>query len=873
MKYKDYCELTQRIEDEVIMKIKHTCFFVFLLFFLTFIEYSFPVYAAHDSEKDANVLILNSYHSGYTWTDEQTQGIISTLKDSSISTIISAEYLDWKRYPSQENLSNFYQNLKFKYQNKEIDLIICTDDMAFSFAAQYRKELFSNAPIVFSGINSEGLLKLGAGVTNYTGVLEEIDPYGTIQMAKEINPYLDTIYLIYDNSESGLSTGELCMQAAKEVDENLKVISLNTLSSKEIIDKVKDANKNTMVLMTSYSFDIDNRYITNEHFCQKLYNVSPVPIFNIYDYGLGNGCFGGHIVSGQLHGESVGQLAIRILLGESASSIPVIETNINQYLFDYSLLQKYSISTKDLPVNSTFINEPFSFVKTYKTLVVTVFIIFLLLDIFTVVLLFYIRKINMMKKILQSNNEEVTQLYEELTATEEEIRMQYISLADAHKQLEENNDKLYYLAHHDILTGLRNRLYLYEEIEKQLVDSTLISALLFVDMDNFKFVNDSLGHSIGDELLIQTSQRLSTICFHNCFLIRLGGDEFVFFIREMESPDIAHEFALEIIELFSMPFKIQDNMLMLTVSIGISIAPENGTTIDTLLRNADMAMYKVKNTGKNGISFFNQQIKEELLERINIEKYFDKALKEEEFILYYQPQIMTESCEIDGFEALIRWNSPELGMLSPIKFISIAEETGFIVPLGEWILRSACKYMKTLNAIHNENFKIAVNISVIQLMQEDFISKVRDIITELDFSPQLLELEITESVIMESADLLSDKFQKLRDMGIGIALDDFGTGYSSLAYLKQIPITTLKVDKLFIDDVAHLGSEINLADIIINLGHKMNLSIVAEGVETTEQAQYLRSNGCDKIQGYFYSKPLNHQALEQWIRNRYNNSK
>lgn len=850
------------------MKIKKTYFFVLLLFFLTIIEYYVPVHAAHESEESKNILILNSYHSGYTWTDNQTQGIISTLQDSSINTVISAEYLDWKRYPSQENLSNIYQNLKFKYQNKEIDLLICTDDKAFSFATQYREELFSNAPIIFSGINSEGLTELGASVRNYTGVLEEIDPYGTIKVAKEINPSLDTIYLIYDNSESGLSTGELCIQAAKELDENLNVISLNTLSSKEIINKVKDASENTMVFMITYSFDIDNRYITNEHFCQKLSNVSPVPIYNIYNYGLENGCFGGHLTSGQLQGESAGQLAIRVLLGEAASSIPVIETNTNQYQFDYSLLNKYDISTRDLPANSTFINEPFSFIKTYPLLVITVTCIFVLLTIFTLVLLFYINKINMMKKILQGNNEELTQLYEELTATEEEIRTQYINLANAHRQLEENNDTLYYLAHHDALTGLRNRLYLYEEIETQLFDSTMISALLFMDIDNFKFVNDSLGHSIGDELLIQISKRLTTISSNNCYLVRLGGDEFVFFIREMEHTDTAYEFALKIIELFSSPFKIQENALMLTVSIGISISPENGTNIDALLRNADMAMYKVKDNGKNGISFFNQHIKEELLERINIEKYFDKALKEDEFIIHYQPQIITNTHEIDGFEALIRWNSPELGMLSPLKFISIAEETGFIIPLGEWILRSSCKYIKKLNFSLNRNFKISVNISVIQLMQEDFISMVRDIITELEFPPHLLELEITESVIMESADLLSGKFGELRSMGIRIALDDFGTGYSSLAYLKQIPITTLKVDKLFIDDIVSLDSGINLADIIINLGHKMNLSIVAEGVETSAQAQYLRSNGCDKIQGYFYSKPLTQHGLEKWILDR-----
>jgi EAL domain-containing protein (putative c-di-GMP-specific phosphodiesterase class I) len=347
--------------------------------------------------------------------------------------------------------------------------------------------------------------------------------------------------------------------------------------------------------------------------------------------------------------------------------------------------------------------------------------------------------------------------------------------------------------------------------------------------------------------------------------VRLGGDEFVYFVCNIQSQNTAYLFADSILKQFEKPFVIGDNSLIVTISIGIALFPENGDNIDALVRNADMAMYKVKNSGKNGISFFSQTIKEELLERINIEKYFDKALQNEEFLIYYQPQITTNSSEIDGFEALIRWNSSELGMLSPFKFVRIAEETGFIIPLGEWILRTSCNYIKTLNQLYQKNYKIAVNISVIQLMQDNFVTMIKDILTELAFPPALLELEITESVIMESAEMLRDKFEQLREMGIGIALDDFGTGYSSLAYLKQIPITTLKVDKLFIDDITLSEDGMNLADSIIDIGHKMNLTIVAEGVETPEQVQYLKSSGCDIIQGYYYSKPLNQLSLQEWI--------
>ncbi len=843
---------------------KITLFFVFLFVYLIPTTSALPV-SVHASEENKNILILNSYHSGFTWTDNQTQGIISSFTESSIACNISAEYLDWKRYPYEEYLSNIYNNLKLKYSNKKIDVLICTDDAAFSFATKYRKELFSDAPIVFSGINSEGLTELGSGISNYTGVLEQIDPFSTIQIAKNLNPSLDTIYLVYEDTESGLSTGEICIQAAKQVDKNLNVISLNKLHSSDILDAVKQADSNSIILMTTFSLDYDKQYLSHEHFCMELSHTSSAPLYHLYDFGLNHGVLGGRLTSGRMQGESAGKLALRVLHGEEASSIPVIKDDTNQYMFDYTLLKKYDIAIKDLPNGSTLINEPFSFIKTYKNLVISVVTMFILLFIFTLILLIYIKKIKTMKITLEDNNIELTKLNNDLSSTEEEIRNHYIELSNAHLQLKERNDELFYHAHHDTLTGLKNRHCLHEEVESLLKDHAKKSALLFIDMDNFKFVNDALGHNIGDDLIIQVSNRLASYSSKDRFLFRLGGDEFVFFLYDISNKNEAYKFASDIIKNFSSPFRIQENTLMMTLSIGISLFPDNGTNIDILLRNADMAMYKVKDKGRNGVSMFSPVIKEELLERINIEKYFDKGLKEQEFTLHYQPLITANSCEIAGFEALVRWCSPELGMLSPLKFITIAEETGFIITLGEWILRSSCQYIKKLNQQHNKNYKISVNISVIQLMQDNFVTMVQEILTELSFPPHLLELEITESVIMDSSELLSNKFLELRQLGVRIALDDFGTGYSSLAYLKLIPITTLKLDKLFIDDITKQDSEIHLANTLIDLGHKMNLTIIAEGVETKEQAEYLRTNRCDLIQGYYYSKPLNSQALELWL--------
>lgn len=295
--------------------------------------------------------------------------------------------------------------------------------------------------------------------------------------------------------------------------------------------------------------------------------------------------------------------------------------------------------------------------------------------------------------------------------------------------------------------------------------------------------------------------------------------------------------------------------------------PEDGQDLDILLRNADMAMYKVKEKGKKGYRCFHNLFKEEFLERIHIENYFKKALDEQEFQLFYQPQINVNADSIDGFEALIRWDSPELGYLPPLKFIPIAEENGFIITLGEWILRTSCIYIKMLNDRIQANYKISVNISVIQLLQDDFANIVKNILEKTGLDASLLELEITESVIMESAKVITKKIAELREIGVRIALDDFGTGYSSLSYVKSLPITTLKIDKIFVDDIKNSDSNTNVTDTIIDLGHKMELTIIAEGVETEAQLAYLIENGCDVIQGYLYSKPLPEKELEKWICN------
>ncbi|MDD2969914.1 MAG: ABC transporter substrate binding protein [Lachnospiraceae bacterium] len=836
--------------------------FRFLMILLFFLAVK-PVHVL--AEEDANtILILNSYHQGFAWTDEQMEGIQEEIKDSGKELEIYVEYLDWKKFPTDHNEKGFYDLIQYKYTDKEIDIVICTDDAAFQFALQYRKDLFEDTPIVFSGVGETSFEELVTNQDRYTGIMQVMDPYGTIQAAKQINPNLDTIYVIYDNTKSGKAIGNECLEAAKQISGEIQVVLLNNLATERILEKVWAADENSIVLMTNYVLDGKWVYLSQEKFCEQISKVSKVPVYHLYHFGMGHGILGGDMILGTIQGQKAAQLALQILDGKSADEIPIQNENTNQIMFDYTVMQKFGISKSELPQGSEIINEPPDFFELYKTQIIAALIVFILLLAFTISLLFYIYKIRIMQKKLKENHEELTQLYEEITASDEEMRAQYDEIIEAHELLEISNNKLLRLTQHDTLTGLYNRHYLYHVLDVILKVNQIPCALYFLDLDNFKYVNDTLGHTLGDTLLKKISERMNGILVEGIHLVRLGGDEFVFFYENISDKKGIEEFALKILSVFESPFMIEDNNLMISGSLGIALSPNNGRTMEILLKNADMAMYYIKNRGKKGFYFFDTSLDEMMRERVGIERKFASALENNEFFVVYQPQICPEHESICGFEALARWQ-PDGELISPLKFIKIAEETGFIIPLGEWILRKACMDIASLNKDTEKEYFISVNVSVIQLLQIDFAEKAIQIIEETGINPRQLILEVTESVFMESSEQIKEHLMKLRAMSVGIALDDFGTGYSSLAYLKDFPITTLKVDKLFIDSIETSEEVDNITDTIIQMGHNMNMKVVAEGVEAEKQVIYLKNSHCDLIQGFFYAKPMTYNELTAYI--------
>lgn len=421
-----------------------------------------------------------------------------------------------------------------------------------------------------------------------------------------------------------------------------------------------------------------------------------------------------------------------------------------------------------------------------------------------------------------------------------------------------SEEKIRYMAYYDSLTGLPNRMFFINKLNELMNSSDnkkSTGAVFFIDLDNFKNINDTMGHNYGDKLLILLAKNFENWINAGDTICRLGGDEFILLHPNADETE-AMAYAKSILEIFEHPLKVDGKQIYVTVSIGIALYPKDGTDTDTLLKNADAAMYDAKNLGKNRFELFNQDTYLKLERKTHIERILRNAIENDEFIINYQPQYDTKSNDIFGFEALLRLNSKELGLISPLEFIPIAEEYGHITKIGQWVMYQACKQAVNWTEKGYQFKSISVNISLVDLQQPDFHEYVKNIIDSTGVDPKMLELEITESVFMESLDSSIGILNQLKDLGVRIALDDFGKGYSSLNYLRKMPINTLKIDKSFIDNIASSRKEESIINNIIEMAHSLELYVVAEGVEEKEQLLVLKDRQCDYIQGYYFSKPL-----------------
>ncbi len=438
----------------------------------------------------------------------------------------------------------------------------------------------------------------------------------------------------------------------------------------------------------------------------------------------------------------------------------------------------------------------------------------------------------------------------------------------AEDALREQQSRLNYMAFHDSLTALPNRALFYDRINHGLARAKRSGnqlVLMLLDLDRFKYINDSLGHDAGDLLLKTLSSRLQENVRDMDTVARLGGDEFVVVLEGIQDTDDITAVAQKLLSGVASPINVVGHEISTSVSIGISVYPQDGEDTETLLKNADIAMYKAKEAGKNNFKFYTEGMNASAVNFLLLENDLRRAIETDQLMLYFQPQFDLQTDSLMGMEALVRWNHPERGVVSPAHFIPLAEETGLIVALGDWVLRASCAQQKKWLEEGKYSRKVAVNLSPRQFREQNFPARVAEILEDSGLPAQYLELEITESSAMEHAGESINMMNELNSMGLSLAIDDFGTGYSSLAYLKRFPIQKLKIDRSFIADIATDQNDEAIAKSIISLAHNMSLNVVAEGVETEAQVNWLRERGCDMAQGFYFAKPMSVEQLDKHL--------
>ncbi|SHH94191.1 ABC transporter substrate binding protein [Clostridium grantii] len=837
-------------------KIKIINYFIVLIIVIMIISIfsGLKVKAIHTKR----ILLISSYNYSFPTFQNQIEGVKSQLNSSEV--LIDVEFMDFKRFETETNLSNFYNSLKYKLEQLEkYELVIVTDDNALDFAMEYNEELFKDTPIVFLGINNHQKAVNASINPNITGVEECISMFDTIDIATKLNKGAKKIIALSDGTETSRSDLELYYTTKKEFQTyEFTDINLSEMTFEEFYGEIEQINKDDIVLLLSaYTDKLGNDKSFNESL--ELINEScQAPIYHLWEHGIGEGVLGGKVISHYEQGKRAGKIVNSVLNGESIKNYPLITEENNKYIFDVKKLEENNISMNLLPKNTILINEKISFYENNKKIVNRIIALFIFLSLLIIYLMTNIHIRKKHEKELLNKNEELNDTFQELAISQNELKRQY--------------SKIHKYAYYDNLTGLTNRTSLkikLRNLTQIKTDYLKQFAVIFLDLDNFKFVNDSYGHSIGDKVLKEIAKELIKLDLGNSSIYRLGGDEFVLILEDYQDTFDLNYKTDKLRKTLDRAIDIEGNKYFITASIGVAIYPQNGKNYSELLKNADAAMYKAKENGKNCSAIYDESINAKLNRNMEIRSELVNAFTYKEFFLNFQPQIDIESGRVYGFEALIRWINPKLGFVSPGEFIEVAEEMGRIVQIGNWVLKESCIFCKKINEKYENKLIISVNVSAVQLMQKDFLENIKNILEKTEVDPKLVAIEITETAVLKNFDLNRAKLEQIKSMGIKVSLDDFGKGYSSLYYLRNLPIDTLKIDKSFIDDIITNDNESTIKDLtesIILIAHKVGLKVIAEGVEMPMQLMKLKEYKCDFMQGYYVSKPIEEKLVCEFLK-------
>jgi len=797
----------------------------------------------------------------------------------------------------------------------------------------------------------------------------------------ELQPEAKKVAAIVDNTLTG--QGDLKQfQKAVEQFENLEPVVLNSslTSFDEFGATLEQIGKDTIVLFLSMNQDESGDYLDMDKQYEFIKQHTQVPVYRASIGGVGEGLFGGKMISYEQLGKIAAKTSIEVLNGRDIATIPMIMQTPYHYLFDYDLIKKYKIDESAIPEGAVLLNKAVNPLEKYQKYFMMAGCIMGILCIFVIILIFENRKLKRIQKDLASSHEELTSIYEELSASEEELQEQYnvvesnaekitelykkyelaikgtdsavweldletehVEISDSFleligkeiqisgnvyeilknlvdeqygekiiheirnylnhdkeeiyieiptidnsgetrwilirgKNVEESTEKIRiisgiflditiskkreeyidYLAYHDYLTDLPNRMKFMMELQSQLEKGGKGAVLLF-DIDDFKSVNDTLGHVYGDELLKQIAERLRKMQDQHMIAARLGGDEFLILLTKIEDKKDVERYIVRIKETFDDCFIIEGAENHIHYSMGITEFPKDSNDINQLIMNADTAMYEVKHNGKNNCIYYHDDMKKLIQTKKEIETLLRQAVAEDGFKLLYQPQVDSKTGEISGFEALLRMKHANI---SPAMFIPIAEETGHIIEIGRWVAKTVIMQIAQWKSQGFKEKPVGINYSSKQLRDKNYISYISQLLSEYQVSPELIEIEITEGILLENNSETLRFLNELKKNQFKIALDDFGTGYSSLNYLTYIPVDTIKLDKSINDKFLSLEDN-TVMDSLIQLAHSLRLKIVAEGIEDWDKFVRLQKSGCDQIQGYLFSKPVSVEDVSE----------
>ncbi|MGF7143973.1 diguanylate cyclase (GGDEF)-like protein [Anaerotaenia torta] len=790
------------------------------------------------------ILFISSYSESFVTVPDQIKGLSSVLTPKGIS--LDIEYMDTKRFSGEEIIDRFYESLTYKLKKLPVyDAIIAGDDAALQFAMDYQKELFPEIPIIFFGINDKERAKKADANPYMAGGVEETSLVENIELALRFNPKAKRVVGIIDGTLTGQGDRKQLEDAALAFpDLEFTAFNASECTFEEFGKKLEALDNHCIILFQSMNQDGTGAYLELEEQFAFLRKHTKVPIYRASVGGIGDGLLGGWMIDYEEMGRAAAEMTCRVLSGTPIHTIALLEETPHYHIFDYDIIQKYGIDQKLIPEGAVLFNKEISPLERYRKLLIGAGIVFVVLAIFTIILFIQNIRYRKMQRELQESHEQLVSTYEELTASEEELKSQY--------------EKIEIMAKHDYLTNLPNRLHFLEELSHELEIGSY-GVVMLLDIDNFKGINDTLGHVYGDRLLQEVGERLSGLQDDRMFCARFGGDEFLILIKGIKEKEEIQTYIRSLQEAFEEAFVIDEIENSINFSMGVTRYPKDSDNLDQLIMNVDTAMYKVKHNGKNNYIYYQEEMKDEIKTKKELEGLLRQALREGGFYLCYQPQLEVETGEIVGFEALVRLKDCNI---SPGIFIPVAEETGHIVAIGRWVAEEAIRQLADWRKKGFAERVISINFSSKQLRDREYTSYLMELLKAYEVSPKSLEIEITESIFLEKDIQTMEFLEGWKASGLQIALDDFGTGYSSLNYLTYIPVDKIKLDKT-INDKFLLPGNMEVMNSIISLAHGLKLKITAEGIEDYDKYLRLRESGCDYIQGYLFSKPLIVDELEK----------